>query len=88
LLFASSEFSSPMFHDQKRKVYQHALEFAGWSQILIDSVTKKTSTPDQFERAGDSIALNTAKGDAQLGCRVAEEILECAERVAEKGDQD
>jgi four helix bundle protein len=55
-----------MFHHEKLKVYQRALEFAAWSQILIDSLTKKTTTPDQLERAGDSIALNIAEGNGEF----------------------
>ncbi len=55
-----------MFHHEKLKVYQRALEFAAWSQILIDSITKKTSTRDQLERAGDSIALNIAEGNGKF----------------------
>ena len=55
-----------MFHHEKLNVYQRALEFAAWSQILIDSITKKTSTRDQLERAGDSIALNIAEGNGKF----------------------
>ena len=55
-----------MFHHEKLNVYQRALEFAGWSQVLIDSLTKKTSTRDQLERAGDSIALNIAEGNGKF----------------------
>jgi four helix bundle protein len=55
-----------MFHHEKLKVYQRALEFAAWSQILIDSITKKTSTRDQLERSGDSIALNIAEGNGKF----------------------
>jgi four helix bundle protein len=58
-----------MFHHEKLKVYQRALEFAAWSQILIDSITKKTSTRDQLERAGDSIALNIAEGNGKFSQR-------------------
>ena len=54
------------FHHEKLIVYQRALEFAAWSQILIDSVTKKTSTRDHLERAGDSIALNLAEGNGKF----------------------
>jgi four helix bundle protein len=54
------------FHHEKLTVYQRALEFAGWSQELIDSLTKKTSTRDQLERAGDSIALNIAEGNGKF----------------------
>jgi four helix bundle protein len=54
------------FHHEKLIVYQRALEFAGWSQDLIDSLTKKTSTRDHLERAGDSIALNIAEGNGKF----------------------
>jgi len=54
------------FHHEKLTVYQRALEFAGWSQDLIESLTKKTSTRDQLERAGDSIALNIAEGNGKF----------------------
>ncbi len=58
-----------MFHHEKLKVYQRSLQFAGWSQVLIDSLTKKTSTRDQLERAGDSIALNIAEGNGKFSTR-------------------
>ncbi|PYK56568.1 MAG: four helix bundle protein [Verrucomicrobia bacterium] len=54
------------FHHEKLTVYQRALEFASWSQDLIDSLTKKTSTRDHLERAGDSIALNIAEGNGKF----------------------
>lgn len=54
------------FHHEKLTVYQHALEFASWSQDLIESSTKKTSTRDQLERSGDSIALNIAEGNGKF----------------------
>ena len=54
------------FHHEKLTVYQRALEFAGWSQDLVESLTKKTSTRDQLERAGDSIALNIAEGNGKF----------------------
>jgi four helix bundle protein len=54
------------FHHEKLIVYQRALEFAAWSQILIDSLTKRTSTRDHLERAGDSIALNIAEGNGKF----------------------
>ena len=49
------------FHHEKLIVYQRALEFAAWSHKMIESLTKKTSTRDQLERASDSIALNIAE---------------------------
>ena len=54
------------FHHEKLTVYKRALEFAAWSQDLIESVTKKTSTRDQLERWGDSIALNIAEGNGKF----------------------
>jgi len=55
-----------MFHHEKLTVYQHALAFAGWSQTLIESISKETSTRDHLERAGDSIALNIAEGNGKF----------------------
>ena len=54
------------FHHEKLTVYKRALEFAGWSQHLIDSATKRLSTRDQLARAGDSIALNIAEGNGKF----------------------
>jgi len=54
------------FHHEKLTVYQRALEFAGWSQDLIESLTKRTSTRDHLERADDSIALNIAEGNGKF----------------------
>jgi four helix bundle protein len=54
------------FHHEKMTVYHRALEFASWSQDPIDSLTKKTSTRDQFERAGDSIGLNMPEGNGKF----------------------
>ena len=55
-----------MFHHERLHVYQRSLEFASWSQTLIDSVSKKVTTRDQLERAGDSIALNIAEGNGKF----------------------
>jgi four helix bundle protein len=54
------------FHHEKLTLYKRALEFATWSQELLESVTKKTSTRDHLERAGDSIALNIAEGNGKF----------------------
>src|SRR2546423_8846750 len=57
------------FHHEKLTVYRRALEFAGWSQKLIDSQTKKTPTRDQLDRAGDSVELNIAEGNGKFSQR-------------------
>ena len=67
-----------MFHHEKLTVYQRSLQFAGWSQVLIDSLTKKTSTRDQLERAGDSIALNIAEGNGKFSQKDRERFFQIA----------
>jgi four helix bundle protein len=57
------------FHHEKLIVYQRSLEFAAWSQLLIDALTKKTSTRDHLERAGDSISLNIAEGNGKFSLK-------------------
>ena len=57
------------FHHEKLTVYHRALDSARWSQTLIESITKKTSTRDHLERAGDSIALNIAEGNGKFSGR-------------------
>lgn len=57
------------FHHEKLIVYHGSLEFAAWSQVLIDSLTKKTTTRDHLERAGDSIALNIAEGNGKFSMK-------------------
>src|ERR1700730_10325098 len=54
------------FHHEKLTVYKRALEFAGWSQDLMDALDKRISTRDQLARAGDSIALNIAEGNGKF----------------------
>jgi four helix bundle protein len=54
------------FLHEKLTVYKRALEFAGWSQDLIDALEKRTSARDQLARAGDSIALNIAEGNGKF----------------------
>jgi four helix bundle protein len=41
------------FHHEKLTIYRRALDFARWSQRLIESITKKTSTRDHLERAAE-----------------------------------
>ena len=66
------------FHHEKLIVYQRALEFAAWSQMLIDSLSKKTSTRDHLERAGDSIALNIAEGNGKFSLKDRARFLQMA----------
>jgi four helix bundle protein len=67
-----------MFHHEKLTVYQRALAFAGCWQTLIESISKKTSTRGHLERAGDSIALNIAKGNGKFSQRDRARFLQIA----------
>jgi four helix bundle protein len=66
------------FHHEKLTVYQRALEFASWSQDLIESLAKRTSTRDHLERAGDSVALNIAEGNGKLSRKNRGRFLQIA----------
>jgi four helix bundle protein len=66
------------FHHEKLIVYQRALQFATWSQDLIESLTKRTSTRDQLERAGDSVALNIAEGNGKFSRKDRGRFLQIA----------
>jgi four helix bundle protein len=66
------------FHHEKLTVYQRALEFASWSQDLIESLAKRTSTRDHLERAGDSVALNIAEGNGKFSRRDHARFLQIA----------
>jgi four helix bundle protein len=67
-----------MFHHENLHVDRRSLEFAAWSQNLIDSVSKKTTTRDQLERAGDSIALNIAEGNGKFSQKDRARFLQIA----------
>jgi four helix bundle protein len=54
------------FHHEKLTVYQRALEFATWSQDLIDALANKPAARDHLERSGDSVALNIAEGNGKF----------------------
>jgi four helix bundle protein len=66
------------FHHEKLTVYQRALQFATWSQDLIESLTKRTSTRDHLERAGDSVALNIAEGNGKFSRKDRGRFLQIA----------
>ena len=70
------------FHHEKLIVYQRTLEFAAWSQVLIDSLTNKTSTHDHLERAGDSIALNIAEGNGKFSLKDRARFFQMAQGSA------
>jgi four helix bundle protein len=66
------------FHHEKLTVYQRALEFAAWSQQLIECLSKKTSTRDELERSADSIVLKIAEGNGRFSQKDRARFFEIA----------
>jgi four helix bundle protein len=48
----------------------------------VESLTKKTSTRDHLERAGDSIALNIAEGNGKFSQKDRARFFQIAHRSA------
>jgi four helix bundle protein len=53
------------FDHEKLKVYQKAIDFINWSEIIFHKVKYKIAVVDQFDRASVSIALNIAEGNGK-----------------------
>src|SRR5689334_19457026 len=70
------------FHHEKLTLHKRALEFAAWSQDLIESVTEKTPTREQLERSGDSIALNIAEGNGKFSLKDRARFFQIADGSA------
>jgi four helix bundle protein len=76
----------PSFDHEKLKVYQDALAFISWLEVLLQNVPKSFSARDQLDRASTSIALNLAEGNEKFTspdrCRFFDiargSALECA----------
>ncbi len=75
-----------MFDHEKLRVYQAALEFASWSEVVLARTKKSDSLADQLDRARASILLNIAEGNGRFTpadrCRFFDmargSVLECA----------
>lgn len=57
------------FSHERLDVYNQAIDFAAWSQLLIDKLPGHASTRLQLERASTSIPLNIAEGNAKSSRR-------------------
>jgi four helix bundle protein len=76
----------PPFDHEKLKVYQDALAFISWLEVLLQNVPRSFSARDQLDRASTSIALNLAEGNGKFTspdrCRFFDiargSALECA----------
>src|SRR5438128_473413 len=74
------------FDHEKLEVYQQSLEFAAWSENLLERLPKSATVRDQLDRARTSIVLNIPEGNGKFTapdrCRYFDNArgsaLECA----------
>ena len=75
-----------MFDHEKLRVYQEALAFASWAEMILERAKKSSPLHDQLDRARTSILLNIAEGNGRYTapdrCRFFDmargSVLECA----------
>ena len=54
------------FDHEKLQAYQKALEFAGWSEAILERVPKSAAVHGQLDRARTSIVLNIPEGNGRF----------------------
>jgi len=53
------------FHHEKLNVYQRAIEFAAWSEELLQSIQQKAAAKEHLGRSSMSVPINIAEGNAK-----------------------
>ena len=77
---------TPCFDHEKLHVYQEALGFLAWSELLLQRLPRTPAVHNQLDRARTSIPLNIAEGNGKFTapdrCRYFDSArgsaLECA----------
>lgn len=54
------------FDHEKLLVYQQAIAFVGWCEVVFQQAPKKLAVYDQLDRASTSIPLNLAEGNGKF----------------------
>ncbi len=54
------------FDHEKLQAYQKALDFAAWSEIILERVPKSAAVHGQLDRARTSIVLNIPEGNGRF----------------------
>src|ERR1700747_1475490 len=67
LLLSSISTSMKIFFDHERlQSYQKGLEFAAWSEAILERVPKSAAVYGQLDRARTSIVLNIPEGNGRF----------------------
>jgi len=74
------------FDHEKLEVYQEAISFVAWADVLLEVIPKHLAVYNQLDRASTSIPLNIAEGNGKYTsadrCRFFDiargSVLECA----------
>ena len=53
------------FDHEKLQAYQKSLEFAAWSEPLLEGLSKSSAVQNQLDRARTSVPLNIAEGNGK-----------------------
>ena len=56
----------PCFDHEKLDVYQEALRFAAWCEVILERTPKSAAVHNQLDRARTSIVLNIPEGNGKF----------------------
>src|SRR5438105_11663103 len=66
------------FDHEKLDVYREAINFCGWVDEFLASISAKAAAKDQLDRASTSIPLNIAEGNGKFSARDRARFFEMA----------
>src|SRR5438552_15680296 len=66
------------FDHEKLDVYREAINFCGWVDEFLASISAKAAAKDQLDRASTSIPLNIAEGNGKFPARDRARFFEMA----------
>src|SRR5437660_4308827 len=66
------------FDHEKLDVYREAINFCGWVDEFLASISAKAAAKDQLDRASTSIPLNIAEGNGKFSARDRARFIEMA----------
>src|SRR3989440_3397122 len=66
------------FDHEKLDVYREAINFCGWVDEFLASISAKAAAKDQLDRASTSIPLNIAEGNGKFSAKDRARFFEMA----------